>query len=113
MTLLSVLAAFCTCILIFIAPIAKVVNKFKTAKDELVANNKENVDMRKGNDEWKDKTKAELRKEIAGMKALTEATHDSVKRLEKVSRIVYEENPSMVANGTSHKVAEVLRNEET
>jgi hypothetical protein len=112
MTVLSVLAAFCTCILIFITPIAKVVKKFKTAKDELVSNNKENVAMRKGNDEWKDKTKAELQNEIGEMRKELHETCASVRKLLAVEKIAYEDNPSMVANGTAHKIAEVINSGE-
>lgn len=116
MTALSVLAAFLTCIAFVIKPIAKVVSKFKDAKDELVSNNKENAEMRKNNDAWKEEVrkelKAEMDKRFSAMEKETHETHEGVKKLLKVDQIVFEDNPSMVSKGTSHKVAEVLNHEE-
>lgn len=117
MDALSALATVFACIALLIKPIKKIIVQFKNAKDELVSNNKENAEMRKNNDTWKAEVKAELKAEMdKRLSAVEKETHETnvgVKKLLKVKRIVYINNPSMVSTGTSHKVAEVLNHDET
>ncbi len=123
MMVLSVLVAFFATVAWAITPISRSAKKVKAAVDDIKQSNADNkttqnqvTALQSSNDEWKAEVKAELKAELdrrlLGIEKETHETNVGVKKLLDVDRIVYEDNPSMVSNGTSHKVAEVLHHEE-
>jgi hypothetical protein len=94
-----------------------IIEIFENGVNLLRKTKEDNEKMQSSNDAWKEETKKELKAEMdKRLSAVEKETHETnvgVKKLLKVKRIVYINNPSMVSTGTSHKVAEVLNHDET